>query len=388
MGNRGASALRLGAVIVACALLLTACGGGGGSDSGGNGPFTLGYTGTLSGSFASYAQQMQQGVNLAVEELNRQGGIDGQKIEVEVADDKGKPENGPVIARQFCGNDSIRTVLGYSFSSVALAAVPSYSQCRLPVVASAVTSPDLSGASPYFFRTVLADDLQGKQMGNYAVDVLGYKRIATLYQVDDYGEGVSQAFNAAVEGGGGEVLSTQGYQLGTTDFSTQLNKIKNQSPEAIFIGGFYPEASKIAQQARELGMNQQILGTDGSLSPQLIDLGGDAVDGMIIYGMFYSGATTTPEAKEFVTAFKKKYNEAPSSWAALAYDAVYAVKHAAEQSGGSSREDIKSGLEEVNFEGVSGDIKFNSEGDRVANVLFLTVENGQFKLAQKQIKEP
>src|SRR5919112_66282 len=101
MSNIGAFALRLGAVVVTCALLLTACGGGGG-DQGSGGPFTLGYTGTLSGSFASYAQQMQQGVNLAVEELNRQGGIGGQKIEVEFADDEGQPENGPVIARQFC----------------------------------------------------------------------------------------------------------------------------------------------------------------------------------------------------------------------------------------------------------------------------------------------
>jgi branched-chain amino acid transport system substrate-binding protein len=385
MSNRGAFALRLGAVVVTCALLLTACGGGGG-DQGSGGPFTLGYTGTLSGSFASYAQQMQQGVNLAVEELNRQGGIGGQKIEVEVADDEGQPENGPVIARQFCGNDSIRAVLGYSFSSVALAAVQPYSQCRLPVVASAVTSPELSGASPYFFRTVLTDAVQGKQMGTYAVDTLGYERIATLYQVDDYGEGVSQAFNEAVEAAGGEILSNQGYQLETTNFSTQLNKIKGQNPDAIFIGGFYPEASKIAQQARELGMNQQMLGTDGSLSPQLTELGGDAVNGMILYGMFYPGATTTPEAKKFVTAFEKKYDEAPSSWAALAYDAVYAVKHAVEQSGGSSREDIKSGLEKVNFKGVTGDIQFNSDGDRVADVLFLTVENGQFKLAEEQIR--
>jgi branched-chain amino acid transport system substrate-binding protein len=386
MGNRGVSLLRLGAVIAACALLLTACGGGGGSDSGSSESFTLGYTGTLSGSFASYAQQMKQGVDLAVEELNRQDGIGGQKIEVEVADDKGKPENGPVIGRQFCGDDSIRAVLGYSFSSVALSAVPSYSQCRLPVVASAVTSPDLTGASPYFFRTVLTDNVQGKQMGTYAVDVLGFERIATLYQVDDYGEGVSQAFNEAVEAAGGEILSNQGYQLGSNNFSTQLNKIKGQNPDAIFIGGFYPEASKIAQQSRELGMNQQMLGTDGSLSPQLIDLGGDAVEGMMIYGMFYPGATTTPAAKKFVTAFEKKYNEAPSSWAALAYDAVYAVKHAADQSGGSSREDIKSGLDEVNFEGVTGNIEFNSGGDRVADVLFLTVENGQFELAEEQIR--
>jgi branched-chain amino acid transport system substrate-binding protein len=102
--------------------------------------------------------------------------------------------------------------------------------------------------------------------------------------------------------------------------------------------------------------------------------------------MFYPGATTTPEAKKFVTAFEKKYDEAPSSWAALAYDAVYAVKHAVEQSGGSSREDIKSGLEKVNFKGVTGDIQFNSDGDRVADVLFLTVENGQFKLAEEQIR--
>lgn len=387
--HKGVFALKLGTTIFACAFLLVACGGRGPSDDSGNSEtFEIGFTGTLSGSFASYAQQMRQGVDLAVEELNRNGGgIDGKKIEVQSADDQGEPQNGPVVAREFCGNNEINAVLGYSFSSVALAAAPVYAQCRLPVVASAVTSPDLSGASPYFFRTVLTDAQQGQQMGDYAVNVLGLESIATLYQVDDYGEGVSQAFNEAVKEAGGEIVSNQGYQLETTDFSSQLTQIREQEPEAIFVGGFYPEVTRIAQQARGLEMSQQMLGTDGGLSPQLMELGGDAVDGMILYGMFDPAAATTTAAEEFAAAFEEKYDEDPSSWAALAYDAVYAVKNAAEESGGAGRENVANGLEEVDFDGVTGNVQFNSEGDRVAKVLFLTVNNGQFELAERQIRE-
>ncbi len=385
MKRRGIGSV-IAAGLAVFAMVLTACSGrsdGAGSDEGAT--FTIGFTGTLTGEFASYALQMRQGVDLAVEELNGSGGIGGGTIKVVSADDQGKPENGPVIARQFCGNSDIRVVLGYSFSSVALAAVPAYAQCQLPVVASAVTSPDLSGSSQYFFRDVLTDAVQGKQMGEYATQVLKFQRIATLYQVDDYGQGVNDAFVQAVEGAGGEIVASEGYQLGTTNFTTQLTKLKGLDPDAIFIGGFYAEAAKIAQQARSLHMEQQILGTDGSLSPQLLSLGGDAVNGMILYGMFDPAVTASPAAKQFVEAFNEKFGEDPSSWAALAYDAVYAVKAAAEAGGGTSREQIRDGLTKVDFDGVTGTIQFDANGDRSANVLFLKVSDGQFVLAPEQL---
>jgi len=373
------------ALFSVAAVTLAACGTDSGSDSGnGGGDIGLGYTATLSGQFASYGTEMQEGVEMAVDEINADGGVNGQKFTVTKEDDLGKPANGPVIAQKFCDNSDIHAVLGYSFSSVALSAVPIYDQCGLPVLASAVTSPELSGSSPMFFRNILSDAYQGRAMGKYAVEKLGLKNIAVMNQKDDYGTGTSDGFIAGVEEAGGTITSRDEYQLGTTSFENQLTKIKQDNPDAIYIGGFYAEASKIAQQARALGMEQPLLGTDGSLTPDLLKLGGDAVEGMIVYGTF-SAASDDPEVAKFVKEYKKVNGSEPTSWAALAYDAVYTIKAAIENSGDSSREGIADGLRQLDgLEGVTGPTTFDENGDRQGRVLFVQVKNGEFALADEQ----
>lgn len=372
------------AASVVAMLFLAACGGEAERGPVG-GTFRIGFTGTLSGEFASYALEMRQGVELAVDEINRDGGIGGAEVEIVSADDRGEPSQGPVIAQRFCDDDAVRVVLGYSFSSVALAAVPVYDRCGLPVLASAVTSPELSGSSPYFFRNVLTDAVQGAQMGRYAVEVLGFDRIATLHQVDDYGNGVNAAFESAVGQAGGAIVYSDGYQLGTKDFRGQLTRIKEADPDAIFVGGFYPEAAKIAEQARDLGLDRRILGTDGSLSPDLIELGGESVEGMILYGLFHP-SLDRPEVQAFVSAFQERFGGEPSSWSALAYDAVYTVKAAVELAGGTSRDEVREGLAGVeDVPGVTGPTTFNDDGDRITNVLFLTVRGGRFVPADAQL---
>jgi len=359
-------------------LALGACGGGGSSTGAASaaGDFVIGYTATLTGEFASYGLQMRQGVDLAVEEINAAGGIDGKQVSVESVDDVGKPANGPVVAQKFCDNKSVRAVLGYSFSSVALAAIPVIDQCHLPVVASAVTSPQLSGASSYFFRDVVTDAVQGANVGKFVVEKAGHKKIAVLHQQDDYGNGLADAFKATVKASGATVTSDQAYQLGTKDFQTQLDKLNKEAPDAIFIAGFYPEAVKIAQQAHSAGITTPLFGSDGLLSPDLLKLGGKDVEGVTLQGAF-TPSRKTPEVEQFVTKFQKKFGEDPSSWAALAYDATNAVKAAANK--GTSREQIKDGLSTLQgLTGLTGKMTFDAKGDRISSGVFLTVKNGEF----------
>lgn len=372
---------RMGAAAVALIMLVGACNQGG---TGGSNEFTFGFSATLTGEFASFGTNMQKGAQLAIEEINGKGGINGKQAKLISVDDQGEPKQGPVVAQQFCDNKDVSVVLGYSFSSVALAAVPIYDQCKLPVLASAVTNPKLSGSSAYFHRNVLTDAIQGVKMGDYAVKVLGLKAIAALRQVDDYGNGVTDAFEQAVKDAGGQIVFTDGYQLGTKDFKPNLTNIQGKSPDGIFIGGFYTEAAKIAQQARELGIDAQFVGTDGSLNPDLVQLGGDAVEGMILYGVF-DPSVDLPEVRTFVEAYKAKFSEEPNSWAALAYDAVYTVKAAAEATKDTSRDGIERGLAQVkDLKGVTGTTAFDDKGDRQMNLLFLEVKGGKIGLAEKQ----
>lgn len=372
--NTGRSA-RVVAAAGAALVLAAGCGGQGtGSETNG---MTLGYTATMTGDFASYGLEMREGVDLAVEEINADGGIEGSQISIESADDEGKPGNGPTIAQQFCDDSSISAVLGYSFSSVALAAVPVYQQCQLAVIGSAVTSPELSGASPYFFRNVFTDAYQGAAAATFVAEEEGVNSIAILYQQDDYGQGVAGAFQQAFEETGGTVTSSQAYQLGTNNFGTLLNKATSDNPDALFIGGFYTESAKIANQAQAADMDLTLYAADGSLSPQLLEIGGDAVEGMTLYAAFDPSAEGEA-ASAFSDAFREKYGKEPSSWAALAYDAVYAVKEAAAASGGTSREEIADGLTRVDFEGATGTTVFNEQGDREGELTFLEVKDGTF----------
>lgn len=367
------------ALLGAGLLMLTACSSGNtGGDSGSGDAIPLGYTATLSGDFASYGLEMKEGVDLAIEQINADGGVLGRKLTTDSVDDEGKPANGPVIAQEFCDNAQVPAVLGFSFSSVALSGLPVYTQCGLPVVASAVTSPELSGASDVFFRTVFTDAYQGAEAAKFWSEHRGVKNVAVLYQQDDYGKGVADAFSKALEAAGGKVTSSQAYQLGTVNFGSTVDTALKGNPDAVFIGGFYTEAGKIVNQIRDAGSDVQILASDGSASPLFLQLAGKNADGVELYSAF-SASDPRAEATGFVDAFKKKYNKEPSSWAALAYDAAKVVAQSIEKAGSTDRAKVADEIRNTkDFNGVSGSITFDKEGNRVGTLTFQRVENGKF----------
>ncbi|MBP5857515.1 ABC transporter substrate-binding protein [Marivibrio halodurans] len=344
---------------------------------------TLGFTAALSGDFAAFGENMRRGAELAIEQLNADG--TGPTFELFPVDDRGEAREGVLIAQRFCSDEDVDVVLGYSFSSIALAAVPVYDQCGLPVLASAVTSPDLSGASPYFRRNILTDAVQGAMMGTFAVETLGDKRIYVIHQQDDYGIGVANAFTEAAEAAGAEILGTENYLLGAKDFKTQISRIRSADPDALFIGGFYSEAAKIASQAQSLGVDVQLLGTDGSLNPELVSLGGEAVEGMIVYGMF-DPSVATEDTAAFIEGYEAAHGMAPNAFSALGYDAVMTVAEAvriATEAGDLTRESLNTAFGEIDgFPGVTGPTTFDAQGDRAGSLYFLQVRDGAFALAE------
>jgi branched-chain amino acid transport system substrate-binding protein len=345
----------------------------------------VGFTATLSGDFASYGVDVRKGFELGVETVNAQG---GPRLAVKVVDDRGLPNDGVLAAGRLCDDNQVSAVVGYTFSSVALAAAPILKKCKMPVVATAVTSPDLTGVSRYFRRVILTDSSQGSLMGGYVAQKMKVPSVYVLYQQDDYGLGVSRAFKAAYTKGGGKLAGEGSYNLGTKDFRTILARLKASQPDAIFIGGFYTEAAMIAMQARDLGIKVRLIGTDGSLSPQLATLGGDAVEGMTLYGMFDALSSPTPQAAEFVKAYAAKYRQQPSAWAALGYDTALAVKAgavAAQAKGPVNRETLNTALSAVQgLPGATGAIGFQPDGDRSGALYYFTLRNGRLVLADPQ----
>ncbi len=347
-------------------------------------PITIGFTAALSGDFAAFGLNMRKGLDLAVDALNKKGGA---TYKIDAVDDRGEAREGVLIAQRFCSDSNVDVVMGYSFSSIALAAVPVFNDCKLPVFASAVTSPALSNVSPYFRRNVLTDAVQGAMMGTYATKTLGLSNIYVLNQQDDYGIGVAKAFSEAATKAGAKVLGSESYLLGAKDFRTLLTKVRAAQPDAIFIGGFYTEAAKIAEQARALGIKAQLLSTDGALNVELMKLGRGAVEGMIVYGMF-DPSVATPATAAFLTAYSAKYKEDPSAWAALGYDAgmtLGAAVDLAAKDGPVTRESLNAAFAKLkDVPGVTGPTTFDASGDRAGALYFLTVNGGKFGLAPKQ----
>jgi branched-chain amino acid transport system substrate-binding protein len=339
--------------------------------------YKLGLTATYSGDFAAFGLSLRKGAELAV----KQKAPADVSISLDIVDDHGSAQDGVLIAQRLCSDSSVIGVLGYTFSSIALAAVPIYDECKLPVLASAVTSPDLSNSSPYFRRDVMTDATQGQRLGQYAAKNLGLKNIYILHQQDDYGIGVANAFNAAVTANGGTIAGTEAYHLGVTDFRTILAKAKTTAPDAIFIGGFYAEAAKIVEQAKQLGIRTQFLGTDGALNAQLLSLSKGTAEGMIVYGMF-DPSIASGETAGFVTAYRAAYNEEPDVWAALGYDAAAVVVSsiaAGQKSGSVTRESLNTALASTSgYVGVTGPLSFTSSGDREGELFFLQVKDGKF----------
>ncbi|WP_440312346.1 ABC transporter substrate-binding protein [Leucobacter chromiireducens] len=375
--RRAALALTAGAALIA----LSACSSGDsgtGGEGGADGAIPIGYTATLSGDFASYGLEMREGIDLAISEINADGGVLGRDLTTEVVDDEGKPANGPVIAQEMCDNSEIPAVLGFSFSSVALSGLPIYTQCGLPIVAAAVTSPELSGASDIFFRTVFTDAYQGAEAASFISEHRGVKKIAILYQQDDYGKGVADSFTEAFEAAGGTVTSSQAYQLGTVNFGSTVDAALKDQPDAVFIGGFYTEAGKIVNQVRDAGSDLPIFASDGAASPLFLDLAGANAEGVEVYAAF-SASDPRPESAKFVEAFQAQYNKDPSSWAALAYDATYIAAEGITEAGSTDRAAVADAIRKTDgYAGASGTISFDDEGNRVGELTFQRVEDGKF----------
>ena len=222
----------------------------------------------------------------------------------------------------------------------------------------------------------MSDEVQAIQLAEYAAQELGLSKFAIMYTNNDYGLSLKMLLKKAAELG--EVVGIETYNDGEKDFRAQLTKLKGQSPDAIYIAGYYTEAAKIAQQAKDQGLEVQILGADGFYSPVLIELGGESVEGAVFTAGFFTD-DPSENAQNFVKAFKEKFGTEPDMFAAQAYDAAMILLTALENAGGVGGEALQSEMLKIkDFPGITGTTSFTDIGDAVKDIISLQVENGNF----------
>jgi branched-chain amino acid transport system substrate-binding protein len=359
--------------------------GGSGSTANTGDTIKVGVFADLTGQTSSFGQSTKNGVELAVEEINNAGGINGKKIEMLVEDDQGRPEQAKTVVSKLINQDHVQAVLGEVASTNSLAAAPVAQEAKIPMITPSSTNPKVTEVGDYISRVCFIDPFQGSVMAKFAANTLKAKTAAVIGDVQsDYSKGLTEFFTEEFTKLGGRIVAEQKYAQTDPDFKAQLTAIRNSNPDVIYIPGYYGQVAIIAKQARELGLNMPLLGGDGWDSPELWKLGGDALKNAYISN-HYSAENPAPEIQNFVKSYKAKYGAVPDALAALAYDAAKVLADAIKRAGGTDSTKLKDAINSTkDFQGVTGKITLDAKRNAVkpAVVLALDPATSSFKFKE------
>lgn len=331
--------------------ILAGCGAGEeGSSSKEGDEIKIGVNLELSGPVASYGSSQNDGFNLAVEEINAAGGIDGKQIKLVTVDNKSDAAESTNAAIKLTSQDKVAAIIGPATSGNSVAQVQIANDSKTPMITPSGTSPtvtvaDNGSVNEFAFRTSFIDPFQGTVAANFAANELKVKTAAVYADnASDYAKGLAASFIKDFEAAGGTIVQQESYVAKDTDFRSTLTRIKGANPEFIFIPGYYEEVGLIVKQARELGITVPLMGADGWDSPTIVDLAGaEALNNTFVIN-HYSAEDPDGKAKEFADKFNDKFGKAPNSFNALGYDTVYLLKDAIERAGSTDGTKIKEAL--------------------------------------------
>ncbi len=333
---------------------------------------------SLTGDYAKWGETSRKGINLALEEINISDGINGRKVKMVFEDDQGSVRAATDAMTKLVTIDKVPFVIGTLLSTSTLAIAPIAEENKVILLSPASTAPKITNAGDYIFRNCASDELEGKEMANFAYNTLNISRAAIIYINNDYGVGLKSVFENEFQNLGGNVVTTESFEQGATDFRTQLIKIKAKEPESIYMPGYPPEMARILIQAKELGIETQFLSIVIFEDPRIIEIAGNAANGTIFSSRVYNPESDETEVREFVDDYKARFGSEPDIYAGLSYDAMKIAVLAIKQ-GGLESDKIKTALYEIkNFPGVSGMTTFDENGDVIKPIKMKVLKDGKF----------
>lgn len=363
--------------------VLAACGDEEGSSNDAD-TIKIGANLELSGGVAIYGSSVLDGAELAIEEINANGGIDGKQIELVQADNKSENAEATSAALKLIEQDNVVAMIGPATSGNTAATVELAAENKIPLITASGTAPNITvndkgEVNEYAFRTCFIDPFQGTVAANFATTELSAKNVAIFGDnASDYAKGLAKSFKEQIQANGGKVVGEESYVAKDTDFRTQLTNIKGKNPDFIFIPGYYEEVGLIVKQARELGITVPLMGADGWDSPTLVELaGGDALNNTFITN-HYSSEDPDDTIQKFVEAFKADNDDtAPNAFNALGYDTVYYLADAIDRADSLDGEAIKNALEETkDLSLVTGTFSIDENHNPVKSATVLEFVNG------------
>ncbi|WP_286905306.1 ABC transporter substrate-binding protein [Clostridium sp. UBA1652] len=343
----------------------------------------IGAIGPLTGPASTYGQSVKNGAELYLEQVNADGGIDGKKLSLLFEDDEANPDKAIQAFNKLVDNEGVPVILGAVTSGATNAVAPQATSRSIPMLTPTATEPNITkNGGEFVFRGCFVDSFQGVALADYATSKLSKKTAAVLYNKDsDYSKGIADAFKKEFESKGGKVTEFLTYNEGDKDFNAQLTKIKGTNSDVLVLPDYYTQVGTVAKQARDMGIQSQLLGGDGWESEELTKLGGTAVNGALYLNHYYSGDSASVVA-DFVKAYKAKYNAEPDAFAALAYDSTKVIVEAI-KSAGTDPVAIKDALAKTKLDGVTGNITFGSDRSAVKGASIIKVNGDKKELVDK-----
>jgi len=347
-------------------------------------PIKVGEIASLTGKEAAFGQSSHKGTVLAVEQLNAAGGVLGRPVELLSEDNQSKAGESATVARKLLSREKVVALLGEVASSRSLEMAPIAQRAKIPMISPSSTNPKVTEVGDYVFRVCFIDPFQGTVMAKFAKETLKARRVAVLTSVSSaYSVGLAKYFKERFVADGGEIALEQKFAEGDKDFKAQLTAIRAAGVDAVFVPGYYTEAALISRQARELGLALPLFGGDGWEAPQLIEIGGKAVEGTY-YSTHYSPEDTAPAVQAFVAAFRARWNgETPDAMAALGYDSALVLADAIKRAGGTEGPALRDALAATKgFAGVTGTTNIDPARNASKSAVIVTIKDGRFKFVQ------
>ena len=362
----------IGAAVVLLALTVAGCGG---AKAGNEAPAAgtqakIGVISYLTGGGAAYGEAIRHGIELARDEINAAGKV---KIELIFEDSKGEKNEAINAANKLIHKDSVVGIIGPTLSGEMFAVGPITVQAGVPIMGTSITAEGITEIGDTIFRNSLPESLAIPHAVKKAKEMFGLKRVAIMYSNNnDFAVSGFKTFEQSVKDNGLEVVTIETFADKDTDYSAQLTKIAALKPDAVMVAGLYQEAALILKKAREIGLTVPFVGNNGFNSPQLIKAAGKAADGSVVASPWFPGKDDA-KVKQFIAAYKAKYNKEPDQFAAQAYDAMHIIAQALEKAGTvSDRKKFKDSLAAIkDFHGVTGTFAFDAKRNPAmeANVL-------------------
>ncbi|RJG06931.1 hypothetical protein D3870_13815 [Noviherbaspirillum cavernae] len=344
-------------------------------------PVSIGFFSHLSGNFAEYGASFKNAVELYIDKINAQGGVEGRPVKVIVEDDRNSPQEAATVARKIVATPGVVLAIGSWSTTASLAAAPIFTEARIPQISPTASHPDFTKQSPYQFRQNNTDDILAQYNADTIHKKLKARTVVIPYSQDDWGVYTGKATAAAIEKDGGKVLLLESVVPNSKDFRPLVSKIKALKPEGVFLALPYQEASIFIQQLHQAGVDIPVGGGIPLTSPKFIELAGKTADGVVLHSIFFAG---DPSKKVFVDEYKAKYGRVPDQFAALAYDAAgvgveairRVIKSGKPLTGQAVRDELANGPA---YKGVTGVTKYDN-GNVKKEPTFITVRKGELQL--------